>query len=401
MKEDQQAWEAIIQKVFTESDIEMMKQMGIYDSVEIAVKTAALQRSVGEVTEGDETLLDQIFCTCKSGDNPHCFVHHPTPPSQPTDAAKFYCATDEANKFDGKERCKAQCPSCTPTDAALEKEAEERYPLKTLRTFDSSVWKYNETQEALREAFIAGRQSREQEWISVESGNMPKIPQPYFSKEDECMVEPLDVTVLVTDGQFVWAFNYWKDLPEEVTHWQPLPAPPSQPIEAESKDRWEEEATNLLLAAWLQLKPFEAGHECELSELLNQIEDFVKSYKVSQSQPSVEAAAAKRELETITHEEINKIASILLGKETVCHIEHVGEEKDFWIAWWKEEPDLAHPETTVRMGMTISNIGNPFRIDHTWKYINNKGVSISHEPLHNSHAITKYLIERNFNLFKK
>lgn len=111
-----------------------------------------------------------------------------------------------------------------------------------------------------------------------------------------------------------------------------------------------------------------------------------------------------RPLSDIKDNEVDRIASILLGKKVEnLVVNRVPAERDgdsfFLTAYWKRERDIAREDTEIEMGFHISNIGEAFGIDHVWNYIRGNGTGVSHEPLHNSHDITLYLLKQGFDLF--
>lgn len=106
-----------------------------------------------------------------------------------------------------------------------------------------------------------------------------------------------------------------------------------------------------------------------------------------------------RPLSDMKNTEINAIATLILGKETTCGKIDWTDDKTFCCAYWKKEESLDIRYDFIEMGMHISNIGNNFRIDHVWNYIKGNGTGCSHEPLHNSHEITLYLLRQSFDIF--
>lgn len=109
-----------------------------------------------------------------------------------------------------------------------------------------------------------------------------------------------------------------------------------------------------------------------------------------------------RPITDIKDDEVDKIASIILGREVNnLLVERVPLENSndafFLTAYWKRE-ELSN-ETELEMGIHISNIGEPFRIDHVWKYIRKNGVECTREPLYNSHEITRFLLNEEFDVF--
>lgn len=67
------------------------------------------------------------------------------------------------------------------------------------------------------------------EWIDVKEG-LPEIPKPYFDKDWDGMVKPVNTNVIVFDGEYVFESSYSEgrgfDGNKSITHWQPLPQPP-------------------------------------------------------------------------------------------------------------------------------------------------------------------------------
>lgn len=113
----------------------------------------------------------------------------------------------------------------------------------------------------------------------------------------------------------------------------------------------------------------------------------------------VEVRLILRPLESMTNKEVNEIASIILRKDVSCGRIEWSKERDWCCAYWKKEESIDTQYDFVEMGMHISNIGNNFRIDHVWNYINGNGVGVTHEILHNHHEITKYLLSKYFDIF--
>ena len=106
-----------------------------------------------------------------------------------------------------------------------------------------------------------------------------------------------------------------------------------------------------------------------------------------------------RPISDMTDGEIDKIASIILEKETHCYHKWRSKEGDYIIAEWRKEKPLPPYDKEyeyMTMGMLISL---DFSIKHKWDYHNNKGIGTTNEPLHNSHEITRYLLSRSFDLF--
>jgi hypothetical protein len=75
------------------------------------------------------------------------------------------------------------------------------------------------------------------DWISVED-RLPEVPPPYYDKEWGGKVEPLSTRVIVWDGEDVYEEHYHKSFgnteghfssneDNSITHWMPLPTPPS------------------------------------------------------------------------------------------------------------------------------------------------------------------------------
>lgn len=64
-------------------------------------------------------------------------------------------------------------------------------------------------------------------WVNV-SDRYPEIPPKYYDKDDECYKTPINVNVLVWDGEDVYEKSFgiivWD---KDITHWMPLPTPPS------------------------------------------------------------------------------------------------------------------------------------------------------------------------------
>lgn len=103
-----------------------------------------------------------------------------------------------------------------------------------------------------------------------------------------------------------------------------------------------------------------------------------------------------RPLSDMTDNEIDELASVLLGKETHCFHKWRSEDGDCIIADWKKEKPFDKEFDTLTMGMLISG---DFSIKHKWDYSNKKGTATTNEPLWNSHLITKYLLSKHFDLF--
>ncbi len=106
-----------------------------------------------------------------------------------------------------------------------------------------------------------------------------------------------------------------------------------------------------------------------------------------------------RKLSDMTDNEIDELASILLGKETHCYHKWRSEDGDCIIAEWKKVTDFPPYDEKydyMTMGMLISE---DFSIKHNWNYHNENGTGVTNEPLHNSHEITKYLLKRGFDIY--
>lgn len=105
-----------------------------------------------------------------------------------------------------------------------------------------------------------------------------------------------------------------------------------------------------------------------------------------------------RPLSDIKFSEVNKIVSILLGKEQYCgHIEWADDKKDFLVATFKkEECEVGEKYDSVDMGIQINK---DFEIDYVWNYRYKTGIAQSSQKLYNQHKITAYLIERKFDIF--
>lgn len=73
-------------------------------------------------------------------------------------------------------------------------------------------------------------------WISVKE-RLPELDPPYYDEEFKMKIKPLCKEVLICSGDYVVEGYYWPEKKifsshffdeEDVTHWMPLPAPPSK-----------------------------------------------------------------------------------------------------------------------------------------------------------------------------
>lgn len=94
---------------------------------------------------------------------------------------------------------------------------------------------------------------------------------------------------------------------------------------------------------------------------------------------------------------IEKIISILLGKSIDGGIRtEWTSEHDFVIAIFKSEDCVVSDNyDTIDYGIQIND---RMEIDHVWDWKRNGSISVEHRPLHNHHAITKYLMDEGFQL---
>jgi hypothetical protein len=77
----------------------------------------------------------------------------------------------------------------------------------------------------LLEGYWEWRESKE--WVAVEDG-LPETPPKYFDEDAGLWFTPLNVRVIVTDGDNVFEETCSKDgfRNKEITHWQKLPTLP-------------------------------------------------------------------------------------------------------------------------------------------------------------------------------
>jgi len=196
--------------------------------------------------------------------------------------AKEYLAELAARKYSApvQEKKYKEIPKDDTTlfdklnEEQLQKEAEEVYPYRNIDNPDNKV--YNDKIFGAREGYKRGRKSSpagvgeqwnyedlkkldfnslaaenltlkqriselegEQKWISVASGNMPQQGDWFYDKELRTNIKLNYKEVLVWDGEYVMFAYYWYDKKhftdvkyddlvfEDVTHYQPLPSPPS------------------------------------------------------------------------------------------------------------------------------------------------------------------------------
>jgi hypothetical protein len=121
--------------------------------------------------------------------------------------------------------------------------------------------------------------------------------------------------------------------------------------------------------------------------------DFDDNHLVEDTKPIL------RPLSDITDNEIDELASVLLGKETHCYSKWRSKEGDYILAEWKKEkPHAPLDEKYEYMTMGMS-INENFVIHHKWDYHNSGGVGTTNEPLHNHNEITRYLLSKHFDIF--
>lgn len=100
-------------------------------------------------------------------------------------------------------------------------------------------------------------------------------------------------------------------------------------------------------------------------------------------------------IKDLTSEHINKIYSIIIGKERTAGSIEWTPEHNFVIAVFKKEKSLDERYDFVEMGIQINE---NLEVRHVWNYTTKNGTAISNEPLYNHHKITKYLIGEGFDV---
>ena len=113
-------------------------------------------------------------------------------------------------------------------------------------------------------------------------------------------------------------------------------------------------------------------------------------------------------IKDITSEHINKIYSIIVGREcTAGKIEWTPDRK-FVVAIFKVEEShvykiydpvkMENNIDTVEMGITIDE---NLEVRYVWNWKNETQTSVDYQPLYNHHQITKYLLDEGFDLYSE
>lgn len=99
-------------------------------------------------------------------------------------------------------------------------------------------------------------------------------------------------------------------------------------------------------------------------------------------------------------EHINKIYSIILGREVTAGKIDWTEKNDFVVAVFKKEECVTTSNYDfVEYGITIND---NLEVHHTWWWINNTtkhSTAVDDQPLYHHHQITKYLMDQGFDVF--
>lgn len=139
------------------------------------------------------------------------------------------------------------------------------------------------------------------------------------------------------------------------------------------------------------------GVECEIQyQLVDNPHHLEEEPEFS---PIEDVKPALRPLSSMTEEEIYEVVGIMLGKKVEFLVIEITDDKEFIIARYKDEKSELPGYDRIQMELHISNIGNAFRVDNCWNYIKNGNTGVTHEILHNSHEITRYLLSKHFDLF--
>ena len=104
----------------------------------------------------------------------------------------------------------------------------------------------------------------------------------------------------------------------------------------------------------------------------------------------------KKTIQDITINHINKIYSIIIGKDCVAGKINWSEKHDFVFAIFKiEECVVSDNYDTVEYGLEINEKLN---VNHVWYWVAKNGTANDSQPLYNHHEITKYLIREGFDI---
>lgn len=110
-----------------------------------------------------------------------------------------------------------------------------------------------------------------------------------------------------------------------------------------------------------------------------------------------------RHISSITDEEIDEIASIIINKPIKCfdtyRVENNENIEEYVSTTWKKEPLEWEPDTIIRMGMTLMETDDGLQIHHNWNYETNKGIGCTDQPLHNFSKVALYLLSKGFWIF--
>lgn len=105
-----------------------------------------------------------------------------------------------------------------------------------------------------------------------------------------------------------------------------------------------------------------------------------------------------RKLDSMTDDEVNAIASIMISKEQHCEIGRVGD--DYISATYKKEPVTNWGDwDSVSMILSLMESSKGIAVHNNWDYSNNKGIGHTSEDLHNSHEITRFMLRQGFDVF--
>ena len=96
-------------------------------------------------------------------------------------------------------------------------------------------------------------------------------------------------------------------------------------------------------------------------------------------------------------EHINKIYSIIVGREATAGKIEWTPNKDYVVAVFKKEECVTDDKYDfVEYGLTIND---DLEVHYTWWWINKQGDAVDSQPLYHHHQITKYLMDQGFDVF--
>ena len=103
-------------------------------------------------------------------------------------------------------------------------------------------------------------------------------------------------------------------------------------------------------------------------------------------------------IQDLKSEHINKIYSIMMGRECTAGKIDWCDGHDFVVAVFKtEECTINDRYDTIEYGIMI---GDDLEVKFTWWWINKIGTACEQRYLPNHHLVTKYMMEEGFDVFK-